>query len=203
MNVPRPRLLVASLLAAVVVGVLGGIVWARTVAEDGPAVDAELTDARDRTLPTTVGELTPNGRPDALPAAAMSDVDGRSVSTSDLLGGDPLVINLWFSTCAPCAKELPDFAEVHAEVGDRVRFVGVNTLDSVPVMQRFASERGVDYELLRDDLAEFTDGIEASNFPITVFATSDGTVVDQSGVLDADGLRERVDRLLAAEEDVG
>jgi hypothetical protein len=60
------------------------------------------------------------------------------------------------------------------------------------VMERFAGERGVTYELLRDDRAEFTDGIEASNFPLTVFVTSDGTIVEQTGVIDLDGLREKI-----------
>ena len=39
-----------------------------------------------------------------------------------------MVVNLWYSTCPPCARELADFAAVEAEVGDDVRFVGVNPL---------------------------------------------------------------------------
>ena len=110
-----------------------------------------------------------------------------------------MVVNFWFSTCPPCAKELPDFAEVHAEVGDEVRFVGVNTIDSVPVMERFAGERGVQYELYRDEFAELTNGIGAAAFPVTVFVTSDGVIIKQTGVLDADALRDEVDNLRAVE----
>ena len=34
-----------------------------------------------------------------------------------------MVVNVWYSTCPPCARELADFAAVHAEIGDEVRFV--------------------------------------------------------------------------------
>ena len=41
-----------------------------------------------------------------------------------------MVVNLWQSTCPPCARELPAFAAVDDEYGDRVRFVGIDDLDS-------------------------------------------------------------------------
>ena len=110
-----------------------------------------------------------------------------------------MVVNFWFSTCPPCAKELPDFAEVHAVRGDEVRFIGINPIDSVEVMEDFAGERGVAYELYRDDFAEFTDGIGASAFPVTIFVTSDGEIVEQTGVLDEEQLDAKVDELLAQE----
>ena len=59
-----------------------------------------------------------------------------------------MVVNLWYSNCPPCARELTYFAAVEADVGDDIRFVGVNPLDDVDEMRRFAAERGVDYELL-------------------------------------------------------
>ena len=98
------------------------------------------------------------------------------------------------------AAELPEFAIAHDEFGDDVRFIGVNTIDSVPVMERFSEERGVTYEQFRDDLAELTDAIEATNFPITLFVTSDGSVIEQTGVIDAEGLRDKINNLQAQEE---
>lgn len=199
----RPRLLAASLAVALVVSLVGGYVWSRTVADSGNSEpDAVLDDPQDRTIPSDPFAIEPNDdlAGDRLPIVDIADRDGNDVSTESLLGDEPLVINFWFSSCPPCAKELPEFAEAHAEFGDDVRFIGVNTIDSVPVMERFACERGVTYEQFRDDLAEFTDGIGASNFPVTIFVTSDGTIVEQTGVVDADDLREKITSLQAKEE---
>jgi len=91
---------------------------------------------------------------------------------------------------------LPDFAEVHTELGDDVRFIGINPNDSIERMERFASERGVSYELYRDDFAEFTDAIEAAAFPVTLFVTPDGTITEQTGAIDADELRSAIAQLL-------
>ena len=110
--------------------------------------------------------------------------------------GRPMVVNLWYSTCPPCARELADFAVVHAELGEQVRFVGVNPVDSPAVMTRFAGERGVDYELLRDPAGAFGEQLGVAAYPATIFVARDGTVVGSTGVIDDDGLRERIGELL-------
>jgi peroxiredoxin len=196
-SVPRPRLLAWSLVAAVVVIVIGTVVWAQSSGDDG--VDATLDDASAVVTYPNDGLGNQEVEGDLFPNATFLDRNDNEISSAELLG-NPLVVNLWFSTCAPCAKELPDFAEVHAEVGEEVRFVGVNTIDSVEVMERFAGERGVQYELLRDQYAELANGIGAVAFPITLFVTSEGVIVEQTGVLDADELRERVADLIAVDQ---
>ncbi|MEO1056227.1 MAG: TlpA disulfide reductase family protein [Actinomycetota bacterium] len=197
MNI-RPRLLAISLVVAVVISVGAGFLIARS-GDDEP--DAVLDN------PQTVETFPNNGlgndlvEGDLLPVTTLFDRDENEIVTASLLG-QPTVMNFWFSTCPPCAKELPDFAEVHSEVGDEVRFIGVNTIDSVETMERFAGERGVTYEQLRDPFAELTDAIGAVAFPITLFVTSDGTIIEQTGVLDADQLRERVDELQTIDAEI-
>ena len=199
-SIRRPRLLAASLAVAVVVGVGGGYVVNRATSDPDDDVSV-LDDPHDRSIPTDEFSVTPNAdvAGERLPDATLSDRDGADVTIDSLMGDKPLVINLWFSTCAPCAKELPEFAASDAEFGDQVRFVGVNPNDSVPVIERFAGERGVTYEQLRDDRSELTNGLGALNFPITLFVTSDGTIVDQTGPIDADGLRDKIADLQARE----
>lgn len=186
-----------SLLGAV--AVIGLFAWTQRPSSGGDgALDARLTDpGAVITYPNDgIGNQAVAGT--KLPEVTLTDADGNDVDTADLLGGQPLVVNLWFSTCAPCAKELPEFAAVDAERDD-VRFIGVDALDSADVMNKFASERGVQYELLRDNLSEFTDGIGAVAMPVTLFVTSDGTIVQQTGRIAADELRADIDQLLIAE----
>ena len=56
---------------------------------------------------------------------------------------------------------------------------------------KFGDVRGAE-----NDLQELQIGLEILNFPTTIFVTPDGMIVEQAGVLDADGLRMKVDELL-------
>ena len=193
-KIARPRLLAGSLaVAALLVAALA------VVAANGGdnELDARLTDSREVIGFPDDGLANEDLEGGPLPLVALGDRDGNSIDTASFLG-QPLVVNFWFADCPPCAKELPDFAEAHAEFGDQVRFIGVNPRDSIEKMKRFASERGVNYELYRDDFAEFTDAIGAVNFPITLFVTPEGRIVEQSGVIDADDLRTEINQLLEA-----
>ena len=191
----RPRLLVGSLLVAV--AVIGIAVWTQQSDSDDGEFDASLQDPSSVVTFPNDGLGNDDVQGDPFPDVVLLDGDDNEIATSDLVG-EPLVVNLWYSTCPPCAKELPEFAEVDAETDD-ARFIGVNILDSVEVMERFAGERGVEYDLLRDEFADLSGAIGATAMPITLFVTSDGTIVEQTGALDADELRGKIADLLAVD----
>ena len=128
---------------------------------------------------------------DPLVATDLVNLDGETVATGTLTG-EPLVLNFWFSTCVPCRKELPDFAEVDAELAGAVRFVGVNPFQPSETEERFARDLGVEFELLYDPDGELVSGLGLSRFPVTLLVTAEGTVVDQTGALSADELRQLI-----------
>lgn len=179
---------------AIVVSLIGGWALSRN-GDDLPAVDDEI----DLGTPTVaqVPAISTNAEVtgDALADITLEDNDGNPVATRDLVG-QPMIINYWYSTCAPCKKELPDFATVHDELGDQIRFIGVNPLDTPEVNVSFARDRGVTYELLRDPADEFSSTIGVAAAPFTLFVAADGTVVRQAGVLDAATLRAYAQELL-------
>jgi len=193
-KIARPRLLADSLAVAALLVVTFVVAAANP---GGDVLDARLADSREVIGFPDDGLANEDLQGDPLPLVTLSDRGGNDIDTASFLG-QPLVVNFWFADCPPCAKELPGFAEAHAEFGDKVRFIGVNPRDSIEKMERFASERGVDYELYRDDFAEFTDAIGAVNFPITLFVTPEGRIIDQTGVIDADDLRTEILQLLEA-----
>lgn len=128
------------------------------------------------------------------PLVTISDASGHSVQTASLLGS-PLVVNVWYSACAPCKKELPAFAKVAPTFAGKVRFVGVNTLDE-DAGADFAKKLGVSYELLRDLDGELTTALALTSYPVTVFVRADGTIAAQSGPLDEAKLRSIIDTKL-------
>jgi peroxiredoxin len=180
------RVLGISITAALAVSVVGGYALSRrddtTTAPDDVVLDTPGIEQ----IPAISANANVEGV--LLPTVDLVDNDGAVISTADLIG-QPLIINYWFSTCAPCKRELPDFASVHADLGDRIRFVGVNPVDTAEVNGSFAHDRGVRYELLRDPDGAFTDAVGIANAPVTLFIAADGTIVRQTASLDAATLR--------------
>jgi len=195
MDVSRRTLLVAggAGLAAAAVSVLGGT-WLEAALDDDPEVDGEVVLDEPGIYQQPLDDVNDDIAGDPVPGVALAAIDDSEVRlTSDLTR--PMVVNLWFANCPPCQRELQDFAEVHAEVADRVRFVGVDPFDSVATMLRFAEERGVGYELLRDPERTFTNEIGVVAFPVTLFVDTAGRILRQTGELDADELRDAIDEL--------
>lgn len=191
------RLLIGSLVTAVVVSVAGGWVLSSFGGNDSSTADdidtVVLAQPGTSQIPSIATNAVVRGTP--LPDVELATNDGAVITTGELMG-TPLVLNVWNSTCAPCKKELPDFAAVHADLGDEVRFVGVNTLDVPEVNESFARERGVQYELLRDVDGAFTSALGIATQPVTLFVATDGTIVRQTGVLDEATLRAHTEELL-------
>ena len=134
---------------------------------------------------------------DALPDVQVLELDGTAIGTSSLFDGRPLVVNLWYSTCQPCKREMPAIETAFQKYSDRVRFIGVNTLDSVDTTASFARELGVTYELARDPDGNLTSAAGVANFPMTFFVSADGTVIRQiSGEMRADDLESAIAELL-------
>ncbi len=188
----RVRLLVGSLLFAVVASVAIGWAIARTGNESGD--DVASLDNGVLPKPPSIGT---NG--DAV-GGQLADVDvqtleGDAVAISSLIG-QPMVINVWSSSCVPCKKELPDFAAAHLAWGDQVRFIGLSYLPPSDREEQFARDKGVKYELLYDGNGEFITAMGLAAFPVTLFVGSDGHIVAQTGQLDEAALTGWIETLL-------
>lgn len=187
------RLLFASLTvaAAIVVAVAVGTATRNTG-------DDDTSDGTDDVTLTSSGDLSPTigtnaavtGR--SIPTLDLRTANGDAFSTAELVGR-PLVINVWYSTCPPCKRELPAFAAAHTMFGDDVRFVGVNSSGfDAKSEDEFARDRGVQYELLYDPDGNFTTSMGITTAPQTLFVDASGAIVQQTGELTADRLEELI-----------
>ena len=113
-----------------------------------------------------------------LPAIKLENVDGQEVSTQSLLN-KPLIINVWYSTCEPCRRELPALANADTQYRDQVLFVGVNIKDSATVAKEFASQYGVEFELLLDKNGLFISQLGIATAPVTLAIDPQGLIVGQ------------------------
>ncbi len=131
-----------------------------------------------------------------LPKVELKTVTGEKISTQTLTGA-PIIINIWYSTCEPCRRELPVLASAAAQYLDQVRFVGVNIKDSASVAKEFAAEYGVKFELLLDTNGSFISELGIATAPVTLAINAQGVIIDQvAGEISAGELDELVKKLL-------
>lgn len=190
MSTKRRRVIAA--VVGVVIG-LGVVVGVLALTHNDDDVDGTFVLDQPGVYSEPVTTIDQSGK--SLPDVQLTDAGGQPVALNSF-AGKPLVINIWYSTCAPCARELRDFADISREVGDAVQFVGVDPVDSADKMQAFADARGVEYPLLMDSDGELVTKADVAAFPTTLFVSPDGRIVHQTSAIEADDLRQAIARYL-------
>jgi peroxiredoxin len=191
MSVKHRRVVAACVGVLIGLAIVGGVL---ALTRDDGGVDGTFVLDDPGVYSEPVTTLDQSGKP--LPDVKLEDADGQPIALRSF-AGKPLVINIWYSTCAPCARELRDFADVSRELGDAVQFVGVDPVDNADKMLAFADARGVEYPLLLDSDGELITKADVAAFPTTLFVSPDGQIVHQTSAIEADDLREAIARYLA------
>lgn len=188
----RPRLLVVSLVVAALASLVAGWALSRTGNSSAGNDDTVVIDGAGGPLqPPTIG-TNAVVKGEQLPDVGVQTLDGTDVAVRSLIG-QPMVINVWGSTCGPCKQELPDFAAAHLTYGDRVRFIGVDYLPPSDREESFARDKGVQYELFYDTDGAFINDVGIAAFPVTLFVDPNGTIVRQTGQLDEAQISEYIE----------
>lgn len=117
-------------------------------------------------------------------------LDGATASLA-ALRGKPVVVNFFASWCTPCRLEMPDFERVHAKLGDRVHFVGLNLQEGASNAKNVVADTKVTYTIGLDRDGSVYRGYNGFTMPTTVFLDAKGAVVKvHGGSLDAAGLTD-------------
>lgn len=182
-RLPLSTVLVAVVAAAGVAAIVAGLLFSTGGDEGGeeagtastvelePATDAVGEPVLDDPYETFAGEQ-----------ASLADYEGT-----------PLVVNFFASWCVPCVNEMPDFEQVHQELGDEVAFVGLAVRESQEDSEGIVEETGVTYDLGRDPMGDLLTALGGVAMPTTVLVDADGTVTSVSnGELSAAELAEKV-----------
>ena len=131
-----------------------------------------------------------------LPRVELTDLKGAPVELTQLVRGQPAVINLWATWCPPCIAELPLLAEAQQRSPD-VRFVFVNQGEKPEVVQQFLGQQRVALaNVLLDPGMELGPAIGSSGLPTTLFVDATGAVVARHmGLLSSASLAARLGEL--------
>lgn len=115
---------------------------------------------------------------DGLPAVELERLDGGSFAVAE--AGEPRVLNLWATWCAPCRAELPAFDAV----ADRLRaddapveIIGINVGDTGDDAADLVAELDLDFAQVLDPRAQIQRALKITGMPATIFVDDDGGVL--------------------------
>lgn len=149
------------------------------------------------------------------PAFEGMDLEGNSVKSEDLFGGNAAtVVNFWFTTCGPCVGELSELDALNKELADKgAALVGINAFtlggdkDAISDAKDVLAQKGASYQNVYFDkdseAGTFADDVYA--FPTTYVVDRKGTIVGQAivGALtepkQMEMVRQLVDQALATD----
>ncbi len=110
------------------------------------------------------------------PAVSVNDLDGKPVDLGTYLGKEPLFLEWWATWCEQCDALLPRVRAARAELGDRVRFFGINVAvnQSPQRVRRYVESNEVPFRALYD-----SEGVSTRAYAAPT--TSYVVIVDRTG----------------------
>ncbi|SNR41487.1 TlpA family protein disulfide reductase [Hymenobacter mucosus] len=128
-----------------------------------------LTGASKAVLESQARYASFIGKP--LPPFSLPDVQGKMVH-SDQLRGQPVVINMWFTTCAPCIAEIPALNQFKAG-HPSVVFLAM-TYEGKDKVLPFLQKRRFAFRQVAD--AKAYCALFTQQYPISIFVDRQGLV---------------------------
>ena len=130
----------------------------------------------------TVTEFALGSRPGF--EAFVGTTESGQVLDSSAFEGNVIVMNWWYSTCAPCRAEASDLAMLSVEFEDSVQFVGVNVRDTAETALAFDRNFGIEYPSLIDAQSgqvslAFTGVVSPQAVPTTIVIDREGKVASR------------------------
>lgn len=133
----------------------------------------------------------------------VTTIDGQTINLADLRG-KVVIVDYWGTWCPPCKAEIPHFAQLKQELGDKLVIVGMTWEngeggpETVEKLKKFAQENNMTWPLvLLTDRTAFQKVPDfRGQFPTTLFIDKQGRVrAKEIGLQDLDTLRAIVQAL--------
>ena len=107
------------------------------------------------------------------PINGAETLDGRVVELEDFQG-KPTLVNLWFTSCAPCIEEMPVLSKMKREHSERFNFLAV-TFESASKVNKLFERFEFDFEHIVNS-KELTTKLGFNGFPVNLFLDKDGVI---------------------------
>lgn len=89
-----------------------------------------------------------------IPPFDLELLEGGRLSSEELRGQGPVVVNFWATWCGPCVREIPSLQKLHRQQGARVVSINLDR-EGAQVVRPFVAEHGIDYPVMLGDTGLF------------------------------------------------
>lgn len=188
--------------------ILMSVVFLGLTACTKTAGDVANTSTADSSAPPATNNDYPPA-PSALMQADIKDLDGGTFKLADKKG-KVVLVNLWAIWCGPCVAEMPEFARMQSELGDKgLEVIGLNTgtqdgeEETAQNIKSFVEKRKFDYHIAygnEDIFGEFDKKTRLGGIPQTMVINRAGQMVfiaGGGGSRNVSQIREAVEKALA------
>ena len=128
----------------------------------------------DETGPSVPGEGTQIGN--LAPDFQLKDLDGKTVSLSDLRG-KPVLLNFWATRCPPCRFEMPFLQQIYEEWSDRgLVLLAIDIGESSAGVKEFLEDNNLSLPVLLDSDQRVALRYSITNIPTTYFIDRNGII---------------------------
>ena len=108
----------------------------------------------------------------SFPAVSTEEIEGILVG----LRGQPVVVNIWASWCAPCRTEMPLLQDAANTYAGEAVILGVASNDDPGEAKRFLDDLGLTYPNVFDASGEIRVALGLTAYPTTYVFGIDGTL---------------------------
>jgi thiol-disulfide isomerase/thioredoxin len=106
---------------------------------------------------------------------SLVDLEGNRYTMQNLKG-KVIVLNFWFTKCAPCIKEIPDLNKIKKTFGtENVAYFAI-TYDNKEIVDTFLEKIKIDFTVIPND-RKTIDQFKTQYFPTNLILDQKGEVV--------------------------
>jgi thioredoxin-like negative regulator of GroEL len=130
-----------------------------------------------------------------MPDSNFMQLDGKGVKITDISQQQPIVVNLWASSCLSCRQLMPLLEQAERRYND-VTFISLNQRESSETVQQFLLREGLNFKhVLLDSKGEIATNMGIFSLPVTLFFDANGELLHSyAGGISAVSLQKSIEQ---------